>query len=85
VKAFGDVVDALRIRPFAPKVKSSEPEKCSKCGNEVVAAGKMTAEQVAEYSRRKKGVVLCAECMKAEYELQQKVEQNQSGVMENAE
>lgn len=62
VKAFGDVVDALRIRKFLPKV--SGPVKCADCGAEVSAAGEMAAEQVVAYARKRFGADLCAACMK---------------------
>lgn len=67
VKAFGDVVDALRIRKFLPRVEG--PAKCCDCSKEVEPAettdGKMlTAVQVAAIARKRFGAVLCADCMK---------------------
>lgn len=59
VKAFGEVVDALRIRPFAPK---QETYKCADCGQEIAPVGKMTAQQVAEHTRKSYGRMLCAAC-----------------------
>jgi len=62
VKAFGDVVDALRIRKFLPREVGTA--KCADCGEEITAAGSMTVAQVAAYARKRFGADLCAECMK---------------------
>lgn len=67
VKAFGEVVEALRIRPYVPKVvvtKSDYPVLCSDCGSVIQAFGKMTAAQTAQYTQDKYGKPLCAECAK---------------------
>lgn len=61
VKAFGDTVDALRIRPTVPK---SPVIKCEECGNDVKPVGKYTAEQVAATNKQRYGKSLCAECSK---------------------
>lgn len=61
VKAFGDVVDALRIRPFVPVDKNVETH-CADCGNEITAFENMTAEKLAQYTASKYGKPLCAEC-----------------------
>lgn len=61
VKAFGDVVDALRIRPTKPKVQSVP--KCSDCGGEIKPAYNMTASDLAKYTAAKfEGAALCASC-----------------------
>lgn len=61
VKAFGDVVDALRVRPKAPVPAA----KCDRCGGIVAPAFKMSSAQLVEYSKRNcDGMVLCAACMK---------------------
>ena len=61
VKAFGDVVEALRIRKFLPKTVSI---KCESCKQDIVAANGMSAEQVASYTASKYGKKLCADCAK---------------------
>lgn len=62
VKAFGDVVDALRIKPEIP---AKAPEfKCGECGNVLKPFGKMNARALADYTRQNYGKVLCAECAK---------------------
>lgn len=61
VKAFGDTVDALRIRPTVPKPPVI---KCESCGNDVKTVGKYTSEQIAATNKQRFGKVLCAECSK---------------------
>lgn len=61
VKAFGDIYDALRIRPRIPAVNVALP-KCENCGKEIGAYGTMTPEQVAAYAVKKYGKRLCTEC-----------------------
>lgn len=61
VKAFGDVVDALRIRPFKPKASAPLP-KCADCGNEITAAYGKTAAGMAQYTQENYGAALCADC-----------------------
>ncbi len=68
VKAFGEVVEALRIRPIVPKENKPESPsfKCADCGNEIKGLndGKHTAEYMANYTKSKFGVSLCTECAK---------------------
>lgn len=66
VKAFGDVVDALRVRKFLPKTESNNVLKCEVCGKPITAAYGMTAEQVAQSTQSKYGHKMCAECATAE-------------------
>ena len=61
VKAFGDTVEALRIRPYIPK-QATIDIKCSNCEKEVQPFGKNSAEQMAQYAYQKFGKVLCTEC-----------------------
>lgn len=61
VKAFGDTVDALRIRPTVPKAPVM---KCEECGREIKPVGKYTAEQIAATNKQRFGKVLCADCSK---------------------
>lgn len=62
VKAFGNIYDALRIRPHIPQPKRTEFPKCECCGNEIHAAGKLLPEQVAAYTKQKYGKSLCGTC-----------------------
>lgn len=65
VKAFGDIHDALRIRPRIPQVQPPVAPKCENCGKDIAGAGKLNSEQMAEYTRTKYGKRLCAECATA--------------------
>lgn len=62
VRAFGEVVDALRVRPFAPK---QDKPKCADCSAEIGTVGKMSAKGVAEYTAKQYGRPLCETCAKA--------------------
>ena len=59
VKAFGEVVDALRIRPYIPK---EEKYTCDDCKKEIKPYGKMTAADVAKNTMMNYGRMLCSEC-----------------------
>lgn len=59
VKAFGDVVDALRIRPFLPVEKEL---LCADCGKKIEGFGNTKAEVVAKHTLSKYGRMLCSEC-----------------------
>lgn len=61
VRAFGDVVPALRIRPFKPKAAQSVP-KCSECKQEIKPAFNKTAQALAQYTQERFGKPLCADC-----------------------
>lgn len=66
VKAFGGVHDALRIRlRMPPAQQQGVLPKCEQCGKDINAAGKMTPEQTAAYTKQKYGQALCAECATA--------------------
>lgn len=58
----GGYTEGLRIRPFHPKIKADEPIKCEGCGNIVQNYGKMSAKQLAEYTRQSYKKILCAGC-----------------------
>ena len=59
VKAFGSIVDALRIRPFLPVDKNLI---CACCGENIKGYGDCTAETVAKHTLSKYGKMLCSEC-----------------------
>ena len=60
VKAFGSVVDALRVRPNKPK--QARIVKCEKCGADIKPGHGMTSEQMVDYTRKKYGAAMCAAC-----------------------
>lgn len=63
VKAFGAIHDALRIKNAVPSAPVHI--KCEGCGNDILAYGGMSAEQMAQYTKAKYGKSLCAECAKS--------------------
>ena len=65
VKAFGDIHDALRIRPRVPQPQNTPKPKCEKCGKDIVGIGQMTPEARAAYTKNRYGQALCSECSKA--------------------
>ena len=65
VKAFGELVEALRIRPFVPKQvesKTDEPIHCADCGAEIKEFGKMSASKMVDYTYQKYGKSVCSDC-----------------------
>ncbi len=65
VKAFGDIVDGLRIRKKLPEdVKIA----CEECGQFITPAFSMSATQLAAYTKKKYGKTLCADCAKEKKE-----------------
>lgn len=65
VKAFGDIYDALRIRPRVPQAENAVLPKCENCGKDIHSVGSMTPEQTAKYTKNKYGKSLCSECATA--------------------
>lgn len=74
VRAFGEVVEALRVRKFAPK---DIEIKCTVCKRNITAANGMNPEQLAAYTKKKYGSAMCADCAKkaAQKSTEQPVEQ----------
>lgn len=59
IKAFGDIVDAVRVRAFLPV---EQDLKCADCGKKIEGFGKTSAETVAKHTLSKYGRMLCSEC-----------------------
>lgn len=59
VKAFGDIVDAIRVRQFLPVEKTLI---CADCGKTIEGFGNTTAEVVAKHTLSKYGRMLCSKC-----------------------
>ena len=59
VRAFGDVVEALRVRKTLPKTVTI---KCELCGGDVMGAYGMDAESFAKYTKTKLGKTVCKAC-----------------------
>lgn len=72
VKAFGEIVSAVRVRPFAPRVQQKQEVKsdaeliCEECGRPIPAQFGMTPAQIAENTLQKFGRRLCGSCAQAE-------------------
>lgn len=60
VKAFGDVVSAVRVRPRKPIVRKTV--KCADCGNDIQGAMGKGAGYIAAYTLKKFGMALCFDC-----------------------
>lgn len=61
VKAFGDVVEALRIRNKVPTI---EIIKCEDCGKVITDYSGKTARELADIAKRNLGKELCLECQR---------------------
>ena len=64
IKAFGDVVSAVRVRPRKP-VQRNTGIKCTECGNVIHGAGGKSAEYIAAGTQKTYGVPLCWSCASA--------------------
>ena len=65
VSAFGEKVEALRVRKSLPEdVKVA----CEECGQFIQPAFSMSVQQLAAYTKKKYGKQLCAECAKEKKE-----------------
>lgn len=60
IKAFGDVVSAVRVRPRKPVIK--QVAKCADCGKDIQGAMGKGADYIAAYTSKKFGVCLCFDC-----------------------
>jgi ribosomal protein L34E len=74
VKAFGDVVDALRIRKTLPREQGAP--KCLDCGGSIEATEKMNAAQLVAFGQKRYGKALCEACLRKVME--------QSGAIQSA-
>lgn len=63
IKAFGEVVSAVRVRPYKPRTKGpATVPPCADCGGAIQGTDRKGPDWVAEYTRRNYGVALCAAC-----------------------
>lgn len=65
VKAFGEVVDALRVRSKLPQAQTEANAKCDDCGKEILPEGSLSSGQVAAWRKKKYGKALCTACAEA--------------------
>lgn len=80
VDAFGDTVEALRVRNFPPK---EEKYFCSDCGIEIIQEGKYSARAIAQSSHSKFGKTLCMDCAKKAKEEQEQEDKEGDVLNEN--
>lgn len=59
VRAFGEIWDALRIRPYLPVEKELV---CADCGKQIEGFGGKSAGVIAKYTLKKYGRCLCSDC-----------------------
>lgn len=64
VKAFGDVVDAVRVKNEKPRTAPAQEIVCEQCGQILKPFGTMDVKQLADYTQKKYGKHLCADCAK---------------------
>jgi len=63
IKAFGEVVSAVRVRPFKPRIQQQAPiPPCTDCGQEIAPSMGKDARWLAGYTTKHYDVPLCAEC-----------------------
>ena len=63
VPAFGSVKDAVRIRPYPPRVTEAF---CDECGQKIERHGEYSINKIVQLSKAKYGKCLCWDCsMKA--------------------
>lgn len=60
----GEKVDCIRIRPEIPKTPKQQDVLCSECGQVLQPFGSMSVAQLADYTQKKYGRCLCADCAK---------------------
>jgi hypothetical protein len=63
IKAFGDIVNAVRVRATKPIIKNAI--KCADCGSDIQGASGKSADYIASYTKKKFGVCLCFGCASA--------------------
>ena len=86
VKAFGDVVSAVRVRDKKPIVRTAV--KCADCGNDIQGAYGKGADYIVMYTKKQYGVSLCSECAakrKAQIEAQEQADQTEPEAQEQVE
>lgn len=59
VNAFGGTTDALRVRPYPPRVETAI---CADCGREISSHDKYSVNKIVTLTTGKYGVALCWDC-----------------------
>ena len=71
VRAFGEIVEAVRVKSEKPQQAEQETqtqEACTDCGEIIAGVGKFSAEAIARASAKQFGAPLCADCAGARKE-----------------
>ena len=82
IKAFGELVSAVRVRPRKPK--ESPAARCSDCGGPITPANGRSAEYMAHYTFKKFGTPLCFNCAMARQTGKEVTENVPTGAPEEA-
>lgn len=82
IKAFGELVSAVRVRPRKPK--ETPAARCSDCGGPITPANGRSAEYMAHYTFKKFGVPLCFNCAMARQTGKEVTENVPTGAPEEA-
>lgn len=80
VKAFGDVVSAVRVRPRKPITRQAV--KCADCGGDIQGAMGKGADYITAYTKKKFGVPLCFDCAQKRSDRAQKPAQGENAAAE---
>lgn len=78
VKAFGEIVEALRVRKFIPQLVVEQVFNCADCGKKIEAVGKYTAAYLAAKTTKSYGRCLCTDCAVKAKEQVEQAEQTES-------
>lgn len=65
VKAFGEVVDAVRVKKDRPAQSAAQPVQasvCVDCGATITDAGGYTAQSIIAAGRKRYGQIVCLDC-----------------------
>lgn len=62
IRAFGDIVNAVRVRPHKPRVHAKEVPPCTDCGGKIKPAMGKDASWLANYTTKNYGAPLCSAC-----------------------
>lgn len=66
VSAFGERVEAVRVKKKLPAAPSPTSTACADCGQVIAASGKFTPQQIAQAAQNRFGRVLCMDCVDVE-------------------
>lgn len=80
IRAFGEVVSAVRVRPYKPRAQHQAPvPPCADCGGEITAAMGKDVGWLAAYTAKHYGVPLCAACAQKRKNAETRLEESLAG------